>query len=62
MELVGTLFKNMKQYLVKNLEFPKANIVDTKNCFQRLYKILRELEFIEDLFHKQLSGENTWIL
>jgi hypothetical protein len=62
LKLVDALFRSMKQHLVNSLELPKANLIDLKNCFKRLYKIMRELEFIEGLIHEHLSGANTWVL
>ena len=62
LKLIDFLFRNMKQYLMSNLELPKADMVDIKNSFKRLYKIMRELEFIESLIHQHLSGANTWVL
>ena len=62
LKLVDALFRSMKQYLVNSLELPKANLIDLKNYFKRLYKIMRELEFIEGLIHEHLSGANTWVL
>jgi hypothetical protein len=62
LKLYKIIIKGTKSTLSKNLKLIKPETNKYKNEYKKLYVLLSELEFIENLLFEHFSGQNTWIM